>query len=408
MNIDKKMKKLLLLSIAASAVLVAGGDIEQVDAPIVISESNWDFKGNVGSIYQTTDVYGLSEMGAGNSTAGTLGLQISAENKDIIWGFGAGAELTATYSNENFSELTMVDADGHGDRAAAALTRAYLSYGIGNTSVKVGRQNLPKALSPFAYTEDWNLVGNTFEAALIVNTDLPDTLIAGAYVSGANNYADLSEFNDINEDGVYMLAAMNKSVPNLTLTGTYYYAGDLNPNGDLNILWGNASYDTDSFAVAGQGGYIFGDAVDSVETAAFGIKGSAKFSGVEATLAFTSVDDGAVPVINLGTGQRSALYTQMAANTAFIVSNSDTFMGKLGYGIGQGEIGAAYGYSTIDTGTNVDVEASEFDIYYTANGIYGMDITAEYAYQDVDADFGSVTVSPDGNNLVRVKARYNF
>jgi len=399
------MKKLLLLSIAASAVLVAGGDIAPVE-PVVetpaVETSGWDFKGNVGGMYETSDVYGVSSVGSGDSTAGTLGVQVSVENKDIAWGFGAGAELTAVYSNEDFSDLRMIDADGNGDRTSAALTKAYLSYGIANTSIKVGRQDLPKALSPFAYTEDWNLYGNTFEAALIVNTDIPNTVIAGAYVDGANNYDDLSAFNDINEDGVYMLAAMNKSVDGLTLTGTYYYAGDLNPNGDLNILWGDASYDAGSFTVAGQGGYIFGDAVDNVETTAFGIKGAAKFSGVEATLAFTTVDDGEVPVINLGTGERSPLYTQMAANTAFIASNSDTFMGRLGYGLGQGEIGAAFGYSSMEV-ANTDVDASEFDLYYTAKGLYGMDITAEYAYQDVDS-----VLDTDGNNLLRVKAKYNF
>ena len=411
------MKKLLLLSVAASAVLMAGGDIMPVEETVVVpveQTSNWNFKGSVGGIYQTSDVFGLSEIGAGESTAGTLGVQVSAENKDIVWGFGAGVELTGLYSNTDFSDLYMVSGDGSGDNVSAAITKAYLSYGIGKTSLKVGMQDLPKALSPFAYTENWNLVGNTFEAALLVNMDLPDTVIAGAYVEGANTYADLSEFNDINEDGVWMLAAMNKSVTGLTLTGTYYYASDLNVNGDLNILWGDAGYSFGDYKVSGQGGYIFGDAVDTVETAAFGIKGDAKFGSVNAMLAFTSVDDGAVPVINLATGQRSALYTQMAANTAFIASNSDTFMGKAGYTMGYGgEVGIAYGYSSIDTGlAGVEVDASELDVYYTVANLYGAEVTAEYAYQDVDVDvdttIGGVTFSPDGNNVVRVKAKYNF
>ncbi len=64
------------------------------------------------------------------------------------------------------------------------IGEAYLTYGIGNTSIKAGRQTLPKSLSPFAYSENWNVFENTFDALLIVNTDISNTTLVGAWVAG--------------------------------------------------------------------------------------------------------------------------------------------------------------------------------------------------------------------------------
>ena len=54
------MKKTLLLSVVASAVVMAGGDIAPVEpaveAPVVEeTASNWDFNGQAVIYYQTTD-----------------------------------------------------------------------------------------------------------------------------------------------------------------------------------------------------------------------------------------------------------------------------------------------------------------------------------------------------------------
>ena len=78
--------------------------------------------------------------------------------------------------------------------SSAWISQAYLTYGIGNTSIKVGRQELPKSLSPFAFSEGWNVFKNTFEAALVVNTDIPDTTLVGAYVNRANGVSFLCRF----------------------------------------------------------------------------------------------------------------------------------------------------------------------------------------------------------------------
>lgn len=398
----RKTRLSLIAIMAIGTSLMAGGDIaptEAVVAPIV-EASGWDFNGQAVAYYQTSDVFGLSEIGAGESTAGTLGVQLNAVNKDIAYGIGAGAQLTALYRNTDFSDLTMADADGSGDNATAALTKAYLTYGVANTSIKLGRQELPKALSPFAFSESWNVYKNTFQAALIVNTDIQDTTIVGAYVDGSNGFGDLSDFVDINDDGVYMLTVANKSVENLALTGSYYYAQDFNVAGDANILWGDAAYKANDIVAGVQGGYVFGDAVDSVETAAFGAKIGMHKDNLSGCLSYSNVDDGALSVQNLG-GTKTPLYTQMISNQAFISSDADTYAVKGGVEAYGAKFGVAYGY-TVDNSA-LDLDYQELDLTYARKVGANTELFAGYVYSELDT-----IIDTDGNNMLRIWGKYNF
>ncbi len=76
----------------------------------------------------------------------------------------------------------------------------------------------------------------------------------------------LDDFDSINDDGVHMVTIQNKSISNLTLTGTWYYGPDhtawtaemagVTGGGDTNILWGDATYASDMFTLGVQGGQI--------------------------------------------------------------------------------------------------------------------------------------------------------
>lgn len=386
----KKTRLSLIAVMALGTSLMASGDVSPVE------ESAWDFSGQAAAYYETSDLYGFSEIGAGDSTAGTLGLQLNVENKDIAYGIGASAQLTTLYRNKNFSDLTMIDGDGSGDNGTAALTQAFLTYEVGNTSIKVGRQELPKALSPFAFSENWNVYKNTFDAALIVNTDIDNTIIVGAYVDGANGFDDLSQFNEINDDGVYMLTVKNKSLENISLTGTYYYAGDFNIAGDTNILWGNAKYSSNGIVVGVQGGYIFGNAVDNVETSAFGAKLGIEKDNYSADISYSNVDDGAISVQNFG-GTRTPLYTQMLLNEFAISSDAETIAvkGKIkAYGA---NFGVAYGYTKDNS--IIDSDYQELDLTYGRKIGTNTELFAGYVYSDIDTD---------GNNMLRIWGKYNF
>ena len=423
------MKKALLLSVVASSMIMAGGDIAPVE-PVVETPapaaSGWEFSGTGVVYYQTVDVedYSLFDQ---ESSAADAGIQLRATNSDVVAGIGAGVEVSglATLNLENWMVSNVMQGTANGGDLddmtdGGWISQAYLTYGFGNTSIKAGRQELPKALSPFAYSEDWNVFKNTFDAVLVVNSDLPDTTLVGAWVAGANHNAfgagnNITDFNSLNDErGVFMLTAQNKSIANLTLTGSYYFANEYVTSDNLNILWGDAQYDASSFNVGIQGGTVMHDAFDTYaegDLVAFGAKVGAEFNGINVMAAYANVNDGGLDttptganaegMFNIG-GTTSALYTDLVADQLIGVEaryDMDKFVVKGHMDALGGTIGAAYGYTDFNT---YDDELNEFDLTYTTNIAGSVDLTAAYVYLDTDSD------EYDGVSVVRVIGSYNF
>lgn len=412
------MKKTLLLSVVASTMIMAGGDIAPVEpvveAPVVAEVSGWEFGGTGVVYYQTMDGGDLS-MFEQDSSAADAGIQLRAMNSDVVAGIGAGFEVSglATLNLENSIVSDVMQGTGNpGDiddmTDGGWISQAYLTYGFGNTSIKAGRQELPKALSPFAFSEKWNVFSNTFDAVLVVNTDITNTAIVYAWVAGANYNAfghvnNITDFNSLNDDdGVHMLTVQNKSIENLTLTGSYYYGSDFLGD-DLNVLWGDAQYDATSFNVGLQGGTMMHDAFAD-DMVAFGAKVGAEFSGIHAMLAYSNVNDGGFGMIQLG-GTTSALYTDLISDqlgNGFLAGDTRFDMDKFvvkGHGDALGgTISAAYGYTDYST---YDDEMNEFNLGYSVNVATGFDLNLAYAYIDVDSE-------DDALNVLRVIGTYNF
>ena len=440
------MKKTLLLSVVASTMIMAGGDIAPVE-PVVeapVAES-WNFSGQAVAYTQTRDSLGGTQGGdlfSGNTTAGALGLQLRATHNDLFAGIGAGAEVSsiqdgvsANYSNTNF-----------GMQDGSALTQAYLTYGMDsiNTSLKVGRQTLPKSLSPFAFSEGWGVFKNTFDAALLVNTSLSNTALVYAFVTRGNGtvtplpasalqpwaliqggYEDLADFNKLNDDGVHLLTIQNKSFDNLTLTGSWYYGANhtqwisdtaglgLLGAGDTNVLWGDATYAADMFTVGVQGGQIDPDGLD--KTAAWGAKISGNLGMFDLFAAYTSVDDGSVKMANFGTSVKTPLYTQSILDQDTIALDSDAF--KLA--VGMKALGGKFGLAWINADLGDRAPAAvmypatgngagtydEVDFTYKTTVGENTTLFAAYVYQNDDRVQAGVEEQQD---FMRFWARYNF
>ena len=483
------MRKALLLSVVASVAVMAGGDI--APAPVV-EESNWEWSGTAKVYYQTMDHenYALGNgavVGNSNdffdrrSSAANAGLQLRVNNKDVIAGFGFGAELSAlstlnlvnagvVTASMQSAGLNLLEFDNNGDfdadnaLSSAWVSQAYLTYGYGNTSLKLGRMELPKSLSPFAFSEGWNVFKNTFEAALIVNTDITDTVLVGAYVNrangvlsyagsivaitagtGANHMAgDFADWRDVGENGTYMLTAQNKSIAGLTATGSFYYAPSFAKNGtvgtntaylynlggvDINngsssdamVLWLDAAYNNSDFPVTGavQGGFIDADnTLDLDKTTAWGAKIGGKIAGFALSAAYTSVDiDGAdrglnaLTVTNFGTSVKSPLYTQQVLNQVFIdghFGDSDTWQIKGVYkGLG-GKFVAQYASSDLETKAD---DYAEFDFIYATkfNTTYGdLGLKAMWMNQSFPGPVAGDISKDDTNNVLRLIASYDF
>ncbi|MDQ7046246.1 MAG: hypothetical protein Q9M39_00925 [Sulfurovum sp.] len=149
------MKRTLLLSVVASTMIMAGGDIDPVEPMVVeapVVASAWDFSGQAVAYTQTVDAHGTGDLFSGDTTYGALGLQLRAVNKDLFAGFGVGVEVSGISQSSDYSSIPNTPNSfafpfiGGGDAQveSAAITQAYITYGFGNTSFKIGRQTLPK------------------------------------------------------------------------------------------------------------------------------------------------------------------------------------------------------------------------------------------------------------------------
>ena len=412
-------------------------------------------------------------VGKGNSffdkwsSAADAGLQLRVANKNLIGGFGFGAEVTGLATlglvNSGIVSATMqttneADINYQGtnypvsDLEGGYISKAYLTYGFGNTSLKVGRQELPKSLSPFAFSEGWNVFKNTFEAALLVNTDITDTTIVLAYVNRGNGSLsdagsivaitsknrllgtegkpaimapqDLGTWKDM---GIGLLTVQNKSITDLTLTGSWYYGSDYgNVDGlDVNILWGDASYNSKDFPVfvSAQGGYIDPDlnGANFTRTSAWGAKIGGKIGPVALSVAYSDVNQGTLGLDNAGTGVKTPLYTQMVLNQVFIdgrFSDASTTVVKGVYkGLG-GKFVAAYGMTNLVDGAP---DYNEFDFIYATSfdtsigkiGTKVMWMNQDFdgrpmsgKGKDVNGDL--LNGNDDTNNVIRLIASYDF
>lgn len=412
------MKKTLLLSVAASAMIMAGGDIAPVEpaveAPAPVS--GWDFSGTAKLYYQTVGV-GTVDLFDQDGAAANAGIQLRATNSDVIAGIGAGFELSglATLDLENDVVATPMQLPsgslGDMELTGGWISQAYLTYGIGNTAIKAGRQELPKSLSPLAYSEKWNVWANTYDAVVVVNSDLPDTTAVLAWVkrantneqvlfAGANPLVSLgfspvmSDFGNLG--GVWMLTLQNKSIENITLTGSYYMTSDLlGLSVDLDAWWLDAQMAFGGINIGLQGGNV--DIQGLQDMTAYGAKVSTAFNGVNVAAAYSSTEDGIM--LNVG-GTTSALYTSTVGNqllNSALEIDADKWVLSAGADALGGNISAAFAM----TDSTVTADTTEFDLVYSTNVTDSVNLTAAYVYLDADA-------IGDNIDVIRLVATYNF
>lgn len=143
--------------------------------------------------------------------------------------FGATAYAVSTLGLEN----NMVDATwtgGHRDVVEdnGWLGELWLAYTMGKTTAKVGRMELD---TPLAFSEKWNIAPNTFDAAVLINQDIPDTTLVAAWVGKDNSgngtighgvVTDEAKFSDFVIKGAYAVGAINNSFKPLTAQAWYY------------------------------------------------------------------------------------------------------------------------------------------------------------------------------------------
>jgi len=401
--------KITNLSLAAIAVVaMTTGAMADVDMKI----------GGQTVIYYQTDDAGTHDLLNENASSANGGIQLDV-TADIGHGYGLGFQGTAltTYGLEGnlVDGVRQSGLTHNGDTADGAnyftFTKAYMTKKVANTTLKFGRQALPKSLSPFAFSEGWNVFKNTFDAIVAKNTDIQDTTLVGAYVSRSNRHGNFNVFGALDgtasqangqNKGAYMLTAKNQSLAGITPTLSYYQLPS-----SAKAYWLDVDFNMNKLAsvpvsVALQGGQILPNASAARDSKAVGLKVSGKAGLAKISVAYSKTNNGTVATNNLGTGVKTPLYTQMIANQNDIKRDAEATTLKVSLPVGAGKLSAKYGMTKDNLNNNSDVQ--ELDVVYKFKAL-GTNILAALISTKAD---DKVYNGDDTRNIARVWARYNF
>lgn len=247
------------------------------------------------------------------------------------------------------------------------LGEAYFTYKAGNTIAKIGRQELD---TPLAFTETWNAAPNTFEAAVLLNKDLKDTTLVGAFVSRGNGSLGTTvttAFNSYgsartvgeNDSGAYALGAVTTLIPMTTAQAWYYNVTDI-----ANAYW----LETDSKLPYGIGlGLQYGAMaatgtldtalknanVQDKDTDAYAIKLYGEYAGVKMAASYSSVSEGVLPLANTATGfTKTKLYTASILSDGRLAAQPDVKSWKLEASTKLAGFDLGASYASYDVGEN--------------------------------------------------------
>lgn len=304
------------------------------------------------------------------------------------------------------------------------VTEANLDYKIGNTSVIVGRQALN---TPLLFTERWNASYNTFDAAVLMNSDIPYTTLVAGYVHQHNGAGSIGNatatgfpsttmhngsFNgfgttynsttDVVTDGkkrAYAFGAIVKPTKELAMSLWYY---DI--NSILGAYWVDAEYKIS--------GMFFGIQNSGIDVATAGADNAMITAGkVGYTLDKLTLDvaysttatgnAGSAAIANAATGDKSKVYTQSVFQDGAVVGTRDTDAWR---------VGAAYQFDGFKISTSLqDVaqttkDGTEVDIIATTKIGQYVSLAGMYIHQDVD----NKTVADFKNDAIRLIASVKF
>lgn len=218
------MEKTVLLSLIASTMIMAGGDIKPVE-PVAAVEEEVDygtFFGQSRTFYIDRTYNGTLEN---NRNSLATGGYIGYITPDFS-GFTLGAAAYGTYGFDIHSEdATDIGAKSYDPSLYGRdfdnyvfIGQAYLNYAFGNTNIKIGRQRLD---TPMAGADDARMLPNLFEAAVLSNKDVENTTLIAAHV----NRETVGTFGNIYGGGVLGLTSGYGLGMNQALSGDFVNMG---------------------------------------------------------------------------------------------------------------------------------------------------------------------------------------
>ena len=335
--------------------------------------------------------------------------------------------------------------------SGAVLSEAYLGYTIGKTNAKIGRQYIS---TPVVNGSGSRIVKESFEGATIVNTDLPATTIMAGYIDKFQGrtsagmgqtagdaptfekraiFLGMSASTTYLFDDAYTLAIINKSIPNLTFTGQYASANDVNSGTnikDVDMYYTEANYvlPMNGFKLGFDLNYRGSDTdlkitKSGVTTTFDGTQTAGRISiselagfGLAFTAATTSKDDAVISGIGNGTSSYTA--TLVKASSPSLRANTDSYRIDFTYDfskLGITGLKSILQYAEANqnrVGTNPtsdDYTSYAAGISYAVPALKGLSLELQYEKQEIETTrYSNNTKFTADLDELRFKANYKF
>ena len=370
-----------------------------------------------------------------------LGLGVTA---DLTNNISAGTHLTALSSLGLANNLVANVWEGTPEDEFW-FDQVWLAGTWGKTTAKIGRMELD---TPLVFSEKWSIVANTFEAAVLINQDIPDTTLVGAYVGQSNGGgvsaavtgANASGYAGVTADfaggsantnfhsfykGAYAAGAINNSWEPLTVQAWYYQAQSL-----LNTYWIQADLNIIGLDFGAQfvglnetGGTINGTTLSNESATAFAGKiGYAMENTFTVSGAFSQTSKDATTLnvgANLDSYGQTKLYTEAWWNYGYVtladttaINVTATIPEELTYVALGAYITQATTKDGIVKNSGEVVDATMMEVTLEAAKSFGpLDVGVYYILTDSNAD--NVTAGDDNDegqasNTVQAYLTYNF
>ena len=282
---------------------------------------NTKVSGDAKLYYQTADNAGSGDFFESGSSAADMAVDLNVatdvlKTDSVAVSAGVGYTVLTTLGLEG----TMVDGVWSGAHTAGGnaangtqtvdtvnwVNEAWFAATAAKTTVKVGRMELD---TPLAFTETWNIAKNTFEGAVLINEDIPDTTVVGAYIGRgnggtANVVATGAAFSNYGVQGAYAVGAINNSWKPLSVQAWFYDVTSY-----AQATWLQADLDMDGILVGAQQTSLSAGDTDAYALMA----GYAMKDTLTAKVSFSQVNPNGAAGYNTATGTangQTKLYTE--------------------------------------------------------------------------------------------------
>lgn len=227
-------------------------------------------------------------------------------NTGLFYGFSLGMTTqtsAAPFADETAKEVFGTDLNDDLYGSGTQLSEAYVTYTFGKTTAKVGRQFIK---TPLIGSSTSRMITQSFEGALLTNTDLPNTSITLGAVTKYQDRTDgdggVGQFEKLNNDHDYAYTAMviNKSIPNVELTFQYLsFDDDAKGSTASSRIQGYKDYyfeaeytnTYNSFDYGVSANYLYTDWEHYDEATMYGVKINLGYGDLKTYVAYSSISD---------------------------------------------------------------------------------------------------------------------